>query len=179
MLLEKAELTSGSTWHAAGQITHSTSSYGLGKCVDYNIGLYAGGLEEETGVSVTWHGCGSFRLAYTDDEVDWLRHTMSVGRALGFPIELVGPEEIRRHHPFYNLEGVQGALYTPEDGHADPSGVTQALAAGARAKGARIIRRCRATNITQQPSGEWLVETEKGNIPVSYTHLTLPTKRIV
>ena len=164
VLLEKAELTSGSTWHAAGQITHSTSSYGLGKCVDYNIGRYAGGLEEATGVSVTWHGCGSFRLAYTDDEVDWLRHTMSVGRALGFPIELVGPEEIRRHHPFYNLEGVQAALYTPEDGHADPSGVTQALAAGARAKGARIIRRCRATNITQQPSGEWLVETEKGNI---------------
>ena len=164
VLLEKAELTSGSTWHAAGQITHSTSSYGLGKCVDYNIGLYAGGLEEETGVSVTWHGCGSFRLAYTEDEMDWLRHTMSVGRALGFPIEFVGPHEIRKHHPFYNLDGVLGALHTPEDGHADPSGVTQALAAGARAKGARIIRRCRATNITQQPSGEWLVEPEKGNI---------------
>ncbi len=164
VLLEKAELTSGSTWHAAGQITHSTSSYGLGKCVDYNIGLYAGGLEEETGVSVTWHGCGSFRLAYTDDEMDWLRHTMSVGRALGFPIEFVDPDEIRKHHPFYNLDGVVGALYTPEDGHADPSGVTQALAAGARARGARIIRRCRATNITQLENGEWLVETEQGAI---------------
>ena len=164
VLLEKAELTSGSTWHAAGQITHSTSSYGLGKCVDYNIGLYAGGLEDETGVSVTWHGCGSFRLAYTEDEMDWLRHTMSVGRALGFPIEFAGPDEIRKHHPFYNLDGVLGALHTPEDGHADPSGVTQALAAGARAKGARIIRRCRATNITQQENGEWLVETEQGDI---------------
>ena len=157
-------MTSGSTWHAAGQITHSTSSYGLGKCVDYNIGLYSGGLEAETGVSVTWHGCGSFRLAYTEDEMDWLRHTMSVGRSLGFPIELVGPEDIRRHHPFYNLEGVLGALHTPEDGHADPSGVTQALAAGARAKGVKIIRRCRATNITRQPEGEWLVETERGAI---------------
>ena len=83
VLLEKAELTSGSTWHAAGQITHSTSSFGLGKCVDYNIGLYSGALEAETGHSVTWHGCGSFRLAYTEDEVDWLRHTLSVGRALG------------------------------------------------------------------------------------------------
>ncbi|MEC8130335.1 MAG: FAD-dependent oxidoreductase [Pseudomonadota bacterium] len=164
VLLEKAELTSGSTWHAAGQITHSTSSYGLGKCVDYNIGLYAGGLEAETGVSVTWHGCGSFRLAYTEDEMDWLRHTMSVGRSLGFPIEIVGPEDIRRHHPFYNLEGVLGALHTSEDGHADPSGVTQALAAGARAKGVKIIRRCRATNITRQPDGEWLVETERGAI---------------
>ena len=164
VLLEKAELTSGSTWHAAGQITHSTSSYGLGKCVDYNIGLYAGGLEAETGVSVTWHGCGSFRLAYTEDEMDWLRHTMSVGRALGFPIELVDPAYICRHHPFYNLDGVLGALHTPEDGHADPSGVTQALAAGARNGGARIIRRCRATNITQTATGEWLVETEQGSI---------------
>ena len=81
VLLEKAELTSGSTWHAAGQITHSTSSFGLGKCVDYNIGLYSGGLEAETGQPVTWHGCGSFRLAYTEDEMDWLRHTLSVGRS--------------------------------------------------------------------------------------------------
>ena len=164
VLLEKAELTSGSTWHAAGQITHSTSSYGLGKCVGYNIDLYAGQLEKETGVSVTWHGCGSFRLAYTDDEMDWLRHTMSVGTALGFPMELVGPEEIRKQHPFYNLDGVLGGLHTPDDGHADPSGVTQALAAGARMKGVKIIRRCRATNITQADNGEWIVETEMGTI---------------
>ena len=164
VLLEKAELTSGSTWHAAGQITHSTSSYGLGKCVGYNIDLYSGLLEEETGVSVTWHGCGSFRLAYTDDEVDWLKQTMSVGKALGFPMEIVGPEDIRKHHPFYNLDGVQAALHTPEDGHADPSGVTQAMAAGARKLGAKIIRRCRATNITQADNGEWVVETELGTI---------------
>ena len=164
VLLEKAELTSGSTWHAAGQITHSTSSFGLGKCVDYNIGLYSGALEAETGQSVTWHGCGSFRLAYTEDEMDWLRHTLSVGRSLGFNIELVGPDRVAALHPFYNLEGVLGALHTPDDGHVDPSGVTQALAAGARTLGARIIRRCRATNITQQPSGEWLVATEAGNI---------------
>lgn len=164
VLLEKAELTSGSTWHAAGQITHSTSSYGLGKCVGYNIDLYAGQLEAETGVSVTWHGCGSFRLAYDDDEMDWLRHTMSVGTALGFPMELVGPEQIRKHHPYYNLDGVKGALHTPDDGHADPSGVTQALAAGARKLGARIIRRCRATDIKQQPNGEWVVSTEQGDI---------------
>ena len=164
VLLEKAELTSGSTWHAAGQITHSTSSFSLGKCVDYNIGLYSGGLESETGQPVTWHGCGSFRLAYTDDEMDWLRHTLSVGRALGFNIELVGQEEIARLHPFYNLDGVLGALHTPDDGHVDPTNVTMAMAAGARQKGVRIIRHCRATNITQLPSGEWQVETEKGTI---------------
>ncbi len=164
VLLEKAELTSGSTWHAAGQITHSTSSFGLGKCVDYNIGLYSGGLEAETGQPVTWHGCGSFRLAYTEDEMDWLRHTLSVGRSLGFNIELVGPDRIAQLHPFYNLDGVLGALHTPDDGHVDPTNVTMAMAAGARQKGVRIIRHCRATNITQAPSGEWIVETEKGTI---------------
>ncbi len=164
VLLEKAELTSGSTWHAAGQITHSTSSFGLGKCVDYNIGLYSGGLEAETGQPVTWHGCGSFRLAYTEDEMDWLRHTLSVGRSLGFNIELVGPERIAALHPFYNLDGVLGALHTPDDGHVDPTNVTMAMAAGARQKGVRIIRQCRATNITQAANGEWVVETEKGTI---------------
>jgi len=164
VLLEKAELTSGSTWHAAGQITHSTSSFSLGKCVDYNIGLYAGELEKETGHNVTWHGCGSFRLAYEEDEMDWLRHTLSVGRSLGFNIELVDPAFIATLHPFYNLDGVLGALYTPDDGHVDPSGVSQAMAAGARALGAKIIRRCQATNVMQRPNGEWLVSTEHGDI---------------
>ncbi|MEC8710120.1 MAG: FAD-dependent oxidoreductase, partial [Pseudomonadota bacterium] len=164
VLLEKAELTSGSTWHAAGQITHSTSSFALGKCVDYNIGLYSGALEAETGQSVTWHGCGSFRLAYSEDEMDWLRHTLSVGRTLGFNIELVGPDRVAELHPFYNLEGVIGALHTPDDGHVDPSGITQALATGARQLGARIIRRCRATDIKQLDSGEWKVFTEQGDI---------------
>ncbi|MGI9334583.1 MAG: FAD-dependent oxidoreductase [Gammaproteobacteria bacterium] len=164
VLLEKAELTSGSTWHAAGQITHSTSSLGLGKCVGYNIHLYAGALEQETGQSLTWHGCGSLRLAYTQDEMDWLRHTTGVGRALGFPMALIGPARIRELHPFYNLDGVLGALHTPDDGHVDPSGVTQALATGARQLGATIIRRCRATDITPSTTGEWKISTELGDI---------------
>ena len=116
------------------------------------------------GRRVTWHGCGSFRLAYTADEMDWLRHTLCVGRALGFNIELVGPDRIAELHPFYNLQGVLGALHTPDDGHVDPSNVTMALAAGARALGVRIIRRCRATDITQLPSAEWRVATEMGAI---------------
>ncbi len=164
VLLEKAELTSGSTWHAAGQITHSTSSFSLGKCVDYNIGLYSGELERETGQSVSWHGCGSFRIAYTPDEMDWLRHTLCVATALGFNIELVEPQRIRELHPFYNVDGVSGALYTPDDGHVDPSGVTHALAAGAKMRGAKIIRHCRATDITLLESGEWKVHTAHGDI---------------
>ncbi len=164
VLLEKGELTSGSTWHAAGQITHSTSSFSLGKCVDYNIGLYSGGLEKETGQAVTWHNCGSLRLAYTNDEMDWLKHTLSVGRALNFNIELISPQRIAELHPFYNIDGVLGALHTPDDGHVDPTNVTMAMVIGARALGTRIIRQCRATNISQLPSGEWLVTTEKGDI---------------
>mgnify|MGYP000688792622 CR=1 FL=1 len=96
--------------------------------------------------------------------MDWLRHTLSVGRSLGFNIEMVCPGRVTELHPFYNLDGVLGALHTPDDGHVDPTNVTMAMAAGARAKGARIIRRCRATNITQAASGGWVVETEKGTI---------------
>jgi len=164
VLLEKHELTSGSTWHAAGQITHSTSSYALGKCVDYNIGLYNGGLEAETGQSTTWHGCGSFRLAYEEDELDWLKFTRSVNIALGFNSELVKPDRIQELHPFYNLDGVIGALHTPDDGHADPSGVAMGLAKGARQLGAKIIRQCQATDVKQLPSGEWKVSTAHGDI---------------
>ena len=82
ILLEKGELTSGSTWHAAGQITHSVSHYGLAKMAAYGTELYPM-LEAETGQSATWHGCGSLRMAYGEDEVDWLRYTLSIGRGPG------------------------------------------------------------------------------------------------
>ena len=164
VLLEKAELTSGSTWHAAGQITHSTSSYTLGACVGYNIELYSKILEAETGQSSTWHGCGSMRLAYTDDEYDWLLQTMSVGKALGFPMEMIGPERIRQLHPFYNLDGVKAALHTPDDGHVDPAGPAFALEKGARQLGTKTVKRCLAEKVTQLSSGEWQVETNKGTI---------------
>ena len=168
VLLEKAELTSGSTWHAAGQITQSTSSYGLGKCVEYNIHQYSGALEAETGQPVTWHGCGSLRLAYSTDELDWLRHTLSVGRSLGFNIELITPAQIADLHPFYNLDGVLAALHTPDDGHVDPATATMGFAAGARQLGVRIIRRCRATDISQNKGGEWVVATEQGMITCAH-----------
>ena len=112
----------------------------------------------------TSHACGSFRLAYTEDEMDWLRHTLSVGRSLGFNIELVGLEFIAEKHPYYNLEGVIGALYTPDDGLVAPSNVTMAMATGARQKGVKLFRQFRATNITQNDAGEWVVETEQGSV---------------
>ncbi|MEO0820116.1 MAG: FAD-dependent oxidoreductase [Pseudomonadota bacterium] len=163
VLLEKAELTSGSTWHAAGQITHSVSHYGLAKMAAYGTELYPR-LEAETGQSATWHGCGSLRVAYEAAEVDWLHYTLSVGRGLGHAMEIVGPERIRELHPFYTLDGIKAALHTPHDGHVDPAGVSFALAAGARQRGAAVIRRNRATGITRQPSGEFTVHTEQGDI---------------
>ncbi|GAB5469592.1 MAG: FAD-dependent oxidoreductase [Rhodospirillales bacterium] len=161
VLIEKAELTSGSTWHAAGQITHSVSGYSIGRMVGYGIELYKR-IEAETEQSVSFHDCGSFRLAYSDAELDWLKYTLSVGATLGHPMELVGPEEIARRHPFYNLDGVKAALWTPEDGHVDPAGATFALAKGARQLGAKVIRQNRVTGISRAANGEWLVETEQG-----------------
>ena len=162
VLLEKAELTSGSTWHAAGQITHSVSHYGLAKMAAYGTQLYPQ-LEAETGQSATWHGCGSLRVAYEDAELDWLGYTLSVGKGLGHEMEIVGPERIRELHPFYNLSGIKAALHTPHDGHVDPAGVSFAMAAGARNMGARVIRRNRATRLTKH-GGEWIVHTEQGDI---------------
>ena len=162
VLLEKAELTSGSTWHAAGQITHSVSHWSLAKMAAYGTELYPK-LEDETGQSCTWHGSGSLRIAYTQDEVDWIKYTLSVGKGLGHQMEVVGPERIAELHPFYNLEGVKAALYTPHDGHVDPAGVAFAMAKGARMMGGTVIRQNRVTGITQQSEG-FVVHTEQGDI---------------
>jgi len=162
VLLEKSELTSGSTWHAAGQVTHSVSHLGLAMMNGYAIELYPQ-LEALTGQSATWHGCGSLRVAYTSDEVDWLHYTASVGLGFGFPMEVIGPGEIKTLHPFYNTDGVLAALHTPNDGHVDPAGAAFALAKGARDAGASIIRQNRVTDVCRLPSGEWKVVSQEGD----------------
>jgi dimethylglycine dehydrogenase len=161
LLLEKGELASGSTWHAAGQITHSTSSYGLATMTRYGTKLYSE-LESETGQPVSWHNSGSLRLAYARDELDWLHYTVSVGRGVGNRMEVVNVDRIRELHPFYNLDGVIGALHTPDDGHVDPASVTSAFALGARQRGASVKRNSRVTNTIQRDDRSWLVETEDG-----------------
>ena len=163
VLLEKGELTSGSTWHAAGQITHSVSHYSLAKMAAYGTELYPR-LESETEQSVSWHGCGSLRMAYTDDEVDWIKYTLSVGKGLGHEMEIIGPREIKKLHPFYNLDGIKAALHTPHDGHVDPAGVSFAMAKGARMMGASIIRHNRVTGIAVKAGGDFVVQTEQGEI---------------
>ena len=163
MLIEKNELTSGSTWHAAGQITHSVSHYGLAKMAAFGTELYPR-LEAETEQSCTWHGCGSLRVAYEDAEVDWLHYTLSVGKGLGHEMEIVGPERIKELHPFYNTDGIKAALHTPHDGHVDPAGVAFAMAKGAKMMGASIVRHNRVTGITNKENGEFIVHTEQGDV---------------
>jgi dimethylglycine dehydrogenase len=163
VLFEKGELTSGSTWHAAGQCPHFNGSLNMTKVHLYGTELYQR-LEALTGQAVSWHGCGGLRLATTDDEVDWLRHVHGISRMAGYECEIIGPEEIPRWHPFLNTEGVKAAFRTVHDGHVAPADVTNAMAAGARALGATIHRRTRVTNISLLPSGEWRVETERGAV---------------
>ena len=163
VLLEKATLTSGSTWHAAGLIAHLSSSLSLAKITSYGVNLLPE-IEAETGQSVSWHGCGGLYLAYTEDELDWLKYIVSVCRGLGHPMEIIGPDEIRKIFPFYDLDGVIAALYTTDDGHVDPAGACLSFAAGARKLGAEIIQNNRVTDIKMLPSGEWRAVTELGDI---------------
>ena len=163
VLLEKGELTSGSTWHAAGQCPHFVGSYNLAKVHYHSTELYKK-LEQETGQSTGWHGCGSLRLAYQQEDLDWFYYVKGILDNVGSPAKIISTQEIANIHPFIKLDGIIGALHTPEDGHTDPSSTTNAMAIGARNGGAKIYRHNRVIDIKSRPSGEWELITEKGNI---------------
>ena len=163
VLVEKGELTSGSTWHAAGLIPHFNGSLNLAKVHLYASQLYRR-LEAESDQATGWHGCGAIRLATNKDEVDWFHHVRGVLRCVGAECHLIGPAEIARLHPLLDTEGVLLGAYTPGDGHTDPSGSTMAMAAVARRGGAGIELRNRVVDIARRPGGEWDVVTERGTI---------------
>ncbi len=163
VLIEKGELTSGSTWHAAGQCPHFNSSLNMTKVHLYGTQLYPQ-LEKLTGQAVSWHGCGGLRLATTDEEVNWLKYVYGVSKLAGYEGEIIGPAEIKQYHPFLDTFGVKAAFRTVTDGHVAPADITNAMAAGARKLGAEIYRRTRAADIKLLPSGEWRVFTENGTI---------------
>ncbi|MFQ5784155.1 MAG: FAD-dependent oxidoreductase [Alphaproteobacteria bacterium] len=163
VLVEKGELTSGSTWHAAGLIPHFIGSLNMAKVHIYGSELYKS-LEAETGQATGWHGCGAIRLATNQDEVDWFHYVQGVLRYAGAECHLIGPNEIGKLHPLLDTEGVLLGAYTPDDGHTDPASSTQAMAAGARQGGAEIYRFNRVTDVKQRAGGEWEVITEKGVI---------------
>lgn len=163
VLLDKGELTSGSTWHAAGLIPHFIGSLNMAKVHLYTSQLYRS-LEAEVGQPTGWHGCGSIRLATNQKEVDWFHYVQGVLQCVGAECHLIGPSEISELHPLLNTEGVLLGAYTPGDGHTDPASSTMAMAAGARQGGAEIYVRNRVTDINQRPNGEWEVVTEQGSL---------------
>lgn len=163
VLLEKHELTSGSTWHAAGQCPSITGSYNLAKIHAYSNQLYPR-LESLTGQYVSWHGSGGLRLANTRDELDWLKRIHGYSKAIGFRMEIVGLDEIKRLNPFLRTDGVIAAAWTSDDGHGDPAGLCNALAKGARDLGVDVVRHNRVTGISRRAGDEWEVHTEKGTI---------------
>lgn len=163
LLIEKAELTSGSTWHAAGQITHSVSSYTLANFRKYGCELYAS-LQAESGVATSWHNSGSLRIAYQPIEVDWLRSQLGVAQYVGNQMHWVESDFVAQKHPFYMVDEIIGAVWTPDDGHVDPSGATNAMIAVARHKGAQVSRRNRVLAIKHRADGQFEVNTENGTI---------------
>ncbi len=162
-LIEKGELTSGSTWHAAGQCPHFNGSLNMTKVHLYGTELYPK-LEKLTGQAVSWHGCGGLRLATTDEEVNWLKYVYGISKLAGYEAEIIGPSEIKQYHPFLETFGVKAAFRTVNDGHVAPADITNAMAAGARQLGAEIYRRNRVVDIKPLPNGEWRVFTEQGHI---------------
>ncbi len=162
-LVEKGELTSGSTWHAAGQCPHFNGSLNMTKVHLYGTELYPK-LEALTGQAVSWHGCGGLRIAVTDEEVDWLKYVHGISKLAGYEGEIIGPSEIPKYHPYLNTDGIKATFRTVTDGHVAPADITNAMAAGARKLGAEIYRRTLVSDIKRQPNGEWLVVTDQGNI---------------
>ena len=167
VLVEKGELTSGSTWHAAGLVPHFIGSLNMAKVHFYGSQLYQR-LEAEVGQATGWHGCGSIRLATNRDEVDWFHYVHGVLRCVGAECHLIGPAEIADLHPLLDTEGVLLGAYTPGDGHTDPASSTMAMAAGARQGGAEIYLRNRVVDIARRPGGDWDVVTEQGTITAEH-----------
>ncbi len=163
LLIEKDELTSGSTWHAAGQCPSITGSYNLAKMHAYSNQLYPR-LEAITGQYVSWHAAGGIRLATNDRELAWFKYIHGYAKAIGFDMEIIGPDEIRRLNPFLTIDGVIAGAHTTGDGHADPAGLCNAMAIGARNMGASIMRKNRVVGIDPLPGGAWRVRTEQGDV---------------
>jgi dimethylglycine dehydrogenase len=163
VLVEKNELTSGSTWLAAGNVPQYHRSFNSTKINDYAVNLYPT-LEAETGQAVDWHTVGRLRIALNNNRLQEYTHVAGKDKILGIESHLVTPEEIQKIYPLIDTKGIVGGLFHPKDGHVDPASVTQAMAKGARQRGAEIYTYTPVTHISKTPSEEWVVHTEKGDI---------------
>jgi len=163
VLLEKNELTAGSTWHAAGNVPTFSTSWAIMNMQRYSTELYAR-LGEEVDYPMNYHVSGSIRLAHSKERVEEFERACAMGRYQGIEMEMWTPEEAKEHYPFLETHDLEGVLYDPTDGDIDPAQLTQALAKGARDMGQKIIRFCPATGVTQREDGTWTVHTDKGDI---------------
>ncbi len=162
-LIERKELTSGSTWHAAGLLPLFNMSYSVGKLHQYSVDFYQQ-LERETGMNVGLRQVSNIRLANCEDRMDEYRYYAGVAQTVGVDVKFLTPEEVKAAWPMCNTEGLVGAIQHPDDGYIQPADLTQALAKGARERGAEIYRFTTVTGIEQQDDGRWRVKTDKGDI---------------
>ena len=167
VLLEKNELTAGSTWHAAGNVPTFSTSWAIMNMQRYSTELYAR-LGDEVDYPMNYHVTGSIRLAHTKERMQEFQRAASMGRYQGMDIEILTPDETKARYPFLETHDLVGSLYDPHDGDIDPAQLTQALAKGARDMGAKIVRFCPANGVTQHVDGTWTVHTEKGDIACDY-----------
>ncbi len=163
LLIERAELTAGSTWHAAGGMHTVNGDPNVAKLQQYTIELYKE-IEALSGQSCGVHLTGGIMLAGTPERLDWLKMARARGRYLGMDLELISTAEAKTLFPLMDERYFVGALYDPIEGHVDPYGVTQAYAKSAQIKGASIARHCRVTGLRPRPDGSWDVVTELGTV---------------
>src|SRR5512142_2444805 len=164
ILVDKGELTSGSTWHAAGIVTMFHTSPSLMRMRKYSMDLYKR-LQADGGDQVGWRTVGSLRVASTPDHFKFLQRQVSQGKAIGLDLEIISPEEALRLYPYMSKENLYGAMYLPGDGYLDPSGVTYELAQRAKARGAKIHTGVRVTGVERGPRGQVTgVTTEQGKV---------------
>jgi len=162
ILLEKNELTAGSTWHAAGNVPTFSTSWSLMNMQRYSTELYRG-LGQAVGYPMNYHVTGSIRLGHSDERMAEFARARGMGRYQGMALEVLAPSEIRDKYPFLETHDLKGALYDPADGDIDPAQLTQALAKGARDLGAKIFRNRPATGVSRV-NGDWIVHTDQGDI---------------
>jgi len=163
VLVERKELTSGSTWHAAGLLPLFNMSYSVGQLHRYSVAFYKT-LQEETGKDVGLRQVGNIRLAMKADRMDEYRQYAGVAATLGVEVKFLSPDGIKELWPLCNTDGLIGGIVHPEDGYIQPADVTQAMATAARNMGAEIYRHTAVTAISRTDSKEWLVHTGKGDI---------------
>ena len=166
VLMERNDLTAGSTWHSAGNVPTFSASWSIMNIQRYSAELYRG-LGIEVDYPINYHVTGSIRLAHSQNRMREFKRACGMGRYQGMDIDLIGIDEIKEKYPFIETHDLVGALFDPNDGDIDPSQLTQALAKGARNLGASIIRFAPVIGISRS-NGEWLVESEKGTIRCEY-----------